>query len=287
MLAEETTFCSPATVEEASAELADDGAVALNGGTSIGLLLGQGLLQPSKLVWLGRIPELKGVAEVGGELVVGASTTLRQLARHPVVDSRMRALAVAASSVGNTRVRAVATVGGALAHADPRQDLPPALLALGATVGLAGPGGRRRVPAHELFTGFMETCLAPDELIVHVSVPITEDQRSAYFRYTPGSEADWPTVSVAASTVGEPGGTVLSATVALGGLGPTPLLVPEAGSLVGGPGGPSQIDVVARAAAERAEPVEDRLGSAAYKRSMAVVWTRRALEACLSSGPGA
>lgn len=284
MLAE-PSFVVPATVEEAVAALADEEAVAVAGGTSIGLLVGQGLLAPSALVWLGRIPELTEVTVRDGNLVLGAGVTLWDLAAHPDVRRHLPALADAAGSVGNVRVRAVATVGGALVHADPRQDLPPVLIAYDAQVEVAGPEGRRHLPVDELVTGFMSTSLVPGEVVTSVAVPLVAGRRGCYHRFTPGSSDDYPTVAVAATvTVAE--GTVVGARVAVGGAGPRAFLVPEAGALAGTPAHRAPLATVAAAAAERAEPVDDRLGSAAYKRRMASVWVRRVLEQ-LDLGPGA
>jgi carbon-monoxide dehydrogenase medium subunit len=279
--ADRTGFSVPSTVEQAVEALGAPEAVAVSGGTSIGLLIGQGLITPESLVWLGRIPELTRVFEDGDRLVVGAGVTLRTLAGHAAVVARLPAVAAAAAAVGNTRIRAVATVGGTLAHADPRQDLPPALMAHGADVEVAGSHGRRRLPVKQLATGFMSTVLEPDEVITGVSVPLVTGQQSRYNRYTPGSVDDYPTVAVAATVVRAADGTVTAATVAVGGAGATPYLVPEATLLVDRRGSPAEVSGVARAAVGHARPVDDRLGSAAYKREMVAVWTRRTLASCL------
>jgi carbon-monoxide dehydrogenase medium subunit len=273
----EPSFVVPATVEEAVAALADEEAVAVAGGTSIGLLVGQGLLAPSVLVWLGRIPEMAEVAVRDGSLVLGAGVTLWDLAAHPDVRRHLPALADAAGSVGNVRVRAVATVGGALVHADPRQDLPPVLIAYDAHVEVAGPGGRRHLSVDELATGFMSTSLAPGEVVTSVVVPLVADRRGLYRRFTPGSSDDYPTVGVAAAvTVAE--GNIVGARVVVGGAGPRAFLISEADALIGTPVYRAPLARVAAGAAAQAEPVDDRLGSAAYKRRMAAVWVRRVLE---------
>ncbi len=281
MNGENVDFRAPSTVDEAVGELAFEGAIAVSGGTSVGLLIGQDLIAPTRLVWLGRIPELRGIAPVEDRLDIGAAVTLRSLSAHPLVTAALPAVAAAAGAVGNTRVRAVATVGGALAHADPRQDLPPALLAHGAVVEVAGGQGRRQVPLEQLLRGFMSTTLDPDEVITKISVPLVYEQRGVYNRFTPGSAEDYPTVAVAASATRSPDASVRQATVALGGAGSTAFLVPETDRLVGRLGTPAEIAEVADAAAERAQPVDDRLGSVAYKRAMVAVWTRRCLSSCL------
>jgi carbon-monoxide dehydrogenase medium subunit len=281
----EAEFVVPETVEAAVAALGTPDALAVAGGTSIGLLIGQGLLAPTKLVWLGRIAELSVVdTPAGGGLVVGAATTLATLARDARVRAIAPALADAAASVGNTRVRAVATIGGALAHADPRQDLPPALLALGAGVEVAGPQGRRRLTIDQLIDGFMSTALEQDEVITAVHVPVREGRRSCYLRFTPGSVDDYPAVAVAA-TATVASGAPTDVTLAVGGAAPVPYLVPEAGALQGAAAArwDQLVAQAARAAAQSADPVDDRLGSADYKRRMVAVWARRALERVLGA----
>ena len=286
-MAADPEFLAPTTLEEAIAALGQEGSTALAGGTSIGLLLSQDLIDVERLVWLGAIAALREVTTAPDRVRIGSTVTLREVARHPVVRGELPALAVAAGAVGNPRVRAVATVGGALAHADPRQDLPPALVVLDAAVVLSGPGGTRTVPVAELATGLMETVVAPDELITEVVVPRASDRRSVYLRFTPGSVADYPTVAAAAAATRRADGRVDTVRLALAGIGPTVVAVPEANSLsvaihAGSADGlQSKIAAVAGAAADRGRPVSDRLGSAAYKRSMAAVWARRALTVCL------
>lgn len=276
----DAAFVTPLRIEDAVDALSQPGAVALSGGTAVGVLVGQGLLDPSTLVWLCRIPELSGITRDRDHLVIGASVTLRELAADPTVLRELPAVADAAGSVGNVRVRAVATVGGALAHADPRQDLPPVLMACGAHVEVCGKLGRRSLPVEQLAIGFMTTCLEPTDVITAVRVPLEPRRRCSYARYTPGSCDDYPTVVVAAATT-TAGSQVTAARVAVGGAGPTAFCTPEATILVGQTPSAEQITQVARAAAGHAQPVDDRLGSAGYKRDMVAVWVRRVLRACL------
>ena len=296
----ETDFCRPASVADALGMIEDGESMLLSGGTSIGLLLGQGLIEPTRLVWLGGIPGFADITVRDATLRIGAGATLRQLERHPDIRALVPAIAQAASSVGNPRIRAVATLGGALAHGDPRQDLPPALAACGAVVEISGPGGTRRLSVDELAVGFLETAVGADELIVAAEIPVGPNRNSVYLRYTPGSQADFPTVSAAAAAAWTPGGALLSVTLVMGGVGPTPIVVAEASSLSGGEA-PTGRDVqhafgstdladriagVADAARTRTEPLSDRLGSESYKREMAAVWARRALQDCLLRVPG-
>lgn len=285
-------FCAPMTLPDALAELAaGDDVIAMGGGTSVGMLLKNDLIAPRKIVWLARIPELRrldyeptgpeSTGSAGGELLVGATVTLRELARSEVIRHKFPALAYAASRVGNPRVRAVATVGGALTHSDARQDVPPILYALGARVRIQSLRGSREIPLHDFHTGFMETVLAEDELVTQVVVPTVPGVRAAYGRFTPGSHDDYPTVNAGASVVRDSGGRVTSAVLALGGVGSTPLLVGETARLLGPAPGRAEVESVAAAAEAAASPYDDQRGSAAYKKAMAGEWAARVIRACL------
>ena len=265
--AADAAFLVPSTVEAAVEALGDagPGAVALAGGTSIGLLIGQGLLAPSALVWLGRIPELSVLQEEDERMSIGATVTLAALAADPRVRSAAPALADAAASVGNTRVRAVATIGGALAHADPAQDLPPMLLALDAQIQIAGPGGERTIPLDGFFTGFMETGLQPGELIVQVELPPPAG-RATYLKFTPRSQDDYATVGVACRIDGA------RAVVGLAGVAWTPLRLTL----------PVDPEAAGSLAAAATDPADDLRGSAAYKRAMTAVWVRRSMAGLLA-----
>lgn len=295
-------FSAPATLHEALGELAGaEDVIAMGGGTSVGMLLKNDLIAPRKIVWLARIPELRRLAyrsdspdsdspdsdgpgggrDAGGELLIGATVTLRELARSEVIQQKFPALAYAASRVGNPRVRAVATVGGALTHSDARQDVPPIMYALQARVRIQSLQGSREIPVHEFHTGFMETVLAEDELVTQVVIPAVPGRRAAYGRFTPGSHDDYPTVSAAASIAADNSGRVTSAVLALGGVGSTPLLVGGAAGLIGTVPGQAEVESAAAAAEAAASPHDDQRGSARYKKAMAREWAARVIRVCL------
>lgn len=275
-------FCAPETLDAALRELGESSdVIAMGGGTSVGMLLKNDLIAPRKIVWLARIRELRQLTAGPGQLTLGATVTIREIAQSAVIRRQFPALAYAAGRVGNPRVRAVATVGGALAHSDARQDLPPVLYVLNALVRIQGPRGTRDVPVASFHRGFMETVLAEDELVTHVVIPVVPGQRAAYARFTPGSRDDYPTVSAAASVLRDGDGRVASAALALGGVGQTPLLVPAASALAGTVPGSPDVAAVAEAAEATAEPYQDQRGSVRYKKAMAREWAGRALRACL------
>jgi carbon-monoxide dehydrogenase medium subunit len=275
-------FSAPTSIDAVLEELSDESAMAVAGGTSMALLLKNGLIAPDRLVSLRRVPELAAIEGRDTQLRLGATVTLRQLVSSPAARAVAPVLVQAASQVGNPRVRAMATVGGAIAHADPRQDIPPALLALDACACLSGPDGQRTVPMSEYFFGFLETAAREDELITEVVVPVRPGTRGVYARFTPNSRDDYPVVCVAvvASLAGD--GSTAAARIAVGGVGPKAMLATGAADVLAGHR-PDR-DVLAAAAASAAaavDPGEDRRGSADYKRAMTEVWVRRALERCL------
>jgi carbon-monoxide dehydrogenase medium subunit len=279
-------FLTPTTLEAALAELADsEDALALGGGTSVAMLLKNELIEPGKIVWLARIPELRSLATgAAGELSIGATVTLREIATSELVKRDYPALAYAAGQVGNPRVRAVATLGGALAHSDARQDVPPVLYALEARVRIAGPSGRREVPVSGFHTGFMETVLAPGELITEVVIPPVAGRIAAYARFTPGSAEDYPTVGAAAAVTRDGDARVTRAVLAVGGAGPVPLLFDGLAELLGTAPGEPGIEAAVQAVRAAARPLEDQRGSARYKQAMAAEWSARVLRACLYPG---
>jgi carbon-monoxide dehydrogenase medium subunit len=283
-LAAQFEFRAPASLAEALVDLGAEGAVALGGGTSLVLMLKRELAAARRVVWLGRIPELRGIRrDASGGLVIGATTTVAEIAASTPVRGLHPSLAQAAARVGNPRVRAVATLGGALAHADPRQDLAPVLLALGSRVTVRGPGGERSLPLDGFFRSLMETDLLEGELLAEVAIPAPlAGQSEVYLRFTPASQDDYPTVGVAVRAELDAGGVVHALALALGGVAPRPILVPDvAAGLLGRRLDPEGMAAAAAAAERACDPVDDQRGSAAYKRAMARVWTRRALESVL------
>jgi carbon-monoxide dehydrogenase medium subunit len=275
----ELAFVAPTSVASVLDELADPDAVLVGGGTSLALLARAGLIEPSRYVSVGGVAELHGIEEVGDTFEIGTATTLRELAR----DERVHALAYAASKVGNPRVRAVATLGGALCHGDPRQDLPPVLLAVGAMLRVASLRGVREIEIADFYTGFMENLLESDELVTAVVVPISVGLRSSYLRFTPNSADDYPTVAAAVAVATDDEGVVHSARLALGGVDATAVLAREAAEvLIGGALDHDRISVASHLAAEHCEPTTDNRGSEAYKRAMIDVILRRGLEALIA-----
>lgn len=276
----EPMFVAPSSVADVIGELHMPGALLVGGGTSIALMLRVGLIEPARYVALHRVSGLSGITVEESRIVIGATTTLRELSRDSFVLAIAPSLADAASKVGNPRVRAVATLGGAICHGDPRQDVPPVLLSLGASVRVKGADAEREIPIAEFYTGFMESLLGEDELVTAVLVPRTQGLIAHYERFTPNSADDYPTVSVAVALERDNSGAVTRATLALGGVDATAVVAREAGALLlGAPLEPTRIAAAGELAAQCCDPTSDNRGSTEYKRAMVNVVLRRSLEA--------
>jgi carbon-monoxide dehydrogenase medium subunit len=283
-------YHEPDTLEEALDLLQahQDDAHLLAGGTAMVLLMAQGLAQPEHVVGLRRIQALRGIRRrPDGGLELGAMVTHAEAERSPAVAAHCPALRTAFSEVATVRIRNQGTVGGNLVHADPAQDPPPMLLALGAEVVAASPRGQRRIPLHELFVGFFQTSLEPDEIVTAVSLPPPDQRASAaYLKFLPRTQDDYATISVAAWVRPDGEGGCAEARIALGAAGAVPLRAWRAEELLAG--GPLDGEAVAAAAAavrEEVDPIDDARGSASYKREMARVWTQRALRAAIAGAP--
>ena len=259
-----------------------EGARVMAGGTALVVLMKQSLVLADRLVSLHRVPNLSYIRQENGELRIGALTRHREVETSDLVRDQAPLLAQVYSRVATVRIRNVATVGGGLAHADPAQDPPTALLVLGASARLVSTKGERVVPVSELFLDYYETSIQPNEVLTEILVPpAPAGVRHTYLRYLPRTADDYPTVSVAAMAQVE-NGQCKDVRVALGAVAPTPLratAVEEA--LQGKEVNKETVRQAAEAVADQVNPLDDFRGSAEYKRDMAVVHTRRALEQVL------
>jgi carbon-monoxide dehydrogenase medium subunit len=282
---------APTTLAEACSLLADSGgeARAIAGGTALVLLLRQGLVQPSALVRLDRIPDLDHIAAEGEVLRLGPMATLRTVGDSPVVRERLPALAGACRLVGNVRVRNAATVGGNLCEADYASDPPGLLVALDARARVLSPRGTRDVPVAELLSDFYETTLAPDELVSEVVVPIPPaGTRSVYLKYITRSSEDRPCLGASALLRLAGDGTIAELRAAVGAIAGRPLRLPEVEAQARGEAPSDELfrAIGARYAAA-ADPVDDVRGSAAYRKRMVGVFVRRALQTAAAGQEGA
>jgi carbon-monoxide dehydrogenase medium subunit len=260
----------PASFAEALALLREEGARPLSGGTALMLMMKAGVLRPTRLVSLRKLGLDR--IEAAGELRIGAMATLASLERSAAVRQGWPVITRTLRTLSNVRVRNVATMGGALAHADPHMDLPPLLAALGAHATIAGPAGERRVPVEALYAGYLENTLARDEIITHVSVPALGARRAAYLKCTTRSADDWPAVGMAVVIDGEGVRIVLGAATDK----PTRLLAAEK-ALQGKIDDKNALHRAAEVAASEVAIESDQHGSADYKKQLVRVYLQRTL----------
>lgn len=263
-------------------ELLQDDAELIAGGVSLVLFMNLGFLEPVDLVSLAAIPELHGVRRAGGEIVVGAMETHDQLSKDPTLGAVYPAAARMFAGVGNPRVRAWGTLGGNLAHADPAQDPPVMLTALGAHADIVGANGPRSLPVEQLATGPLSVDLDEGEIITSVRIPVpASPPRTAYIKFLPGTQDDYATVSVAAALDIGDDGVIDRARLAAGSVGPTTVpLLRSATALEGQRPDPDVLQALHEAVRDEVSPTSDRRGSADYKREMAGVMAQRAVDAC-------
>jgi carbon-monoxide dehydrogenase medium subunit len=251
----------------------------LAGGHSLLPLMKLRLARPSTIVDIGRVSGLSGVRDAGDHLAIGALTRHRDLERDPVAKEHCPILPYTAGLVGDRQVRHLGTIGGSLAHGDPASDLPTVCLVLDATLVARGPGGERTIPARDFFRGFYETALEPTELLTEIRVPKTGAAGWSYMKFRQRA-LDWATVGVAA-VVTASNGSVEEARIGLTNMGQTPLRASAAEAATAG----AARDGLA-AAAERADegtdPPADTWASSDFRRHLARVLVRRALEEALS-----
>jgi carbon-monoxide dehydrogenase medium subunit len=262
----------PDSIAQAIGMLGGEGARPLSGGTALMLMMKAGIFVPSRLVSLRKLG-LSGVeSAASGELRIGAMTTLGELERSGAVKKSWPVLVKTLRTLSNVRVRNVATVGGALAHADPHMDLPPLLSALGARAVIAGPDGERSAPVESLYAGYLENSLKPAELITRLDVPAPGARRAAYLKCTTRSADDWPAVGMAVVLDGEEACVFVAAATDR----PTRLVSAEK-ILRGKLSDPKAIQQAGEAAAQEVQIESDLHGSAAYKKQLIRVYLARAI----------
>ena len=274
MIPAEFDYVAPESLDEATHYLQESGedAKVLAGGHSLIPLMKLRLAAPTLLVDLRRIPGLHGVSG-NGDVRIGAMTP------HAVLEDtrELGLLARAAATIADRQVRHRGTIGGSLAHGDPASDLPAVLLAAEGSVVARGPSGERTIAAADLFSDYLTTSLAPEEIVTEVRMPSPEGWCFGYQKFNRRRE-DWAMVAVCA-LVRASGGTVEDVRVGLTNMGSTPLrarAVEEA--LRGQTLSAEAIASAAEQAAEGTEPPGDLNATPDYKRHLARVLCARALK---------
>jgi carbon-monoxide dehydrogenase medium subunit len=274
-------YVRPSSIAEAVTALADGGedAKVIAGGQSLLPLLRLRLAYPELLVDVGALDELRGVTDDGDHLLVGARTTLYQLVHDPLIAEYGGLLAQTAALIADPAVRHRATVGGALAHADPAGDLPAVIVALEATLIARGPAGEREIAARDFFVDYLTTSLAPGEILTGIRVrKLGADWGYRYEKFHRTAQA-WAIVGVAA-LVRRSNGQVAEARIGLTNMGSVPIRAASVEAAAAGAQASSQaLRAAAASADEGTQPPADLHGAPDYRRHLARVLTGRALEA--------
>jgi len=271
---------SPRNLNEALSLLSSrDDAKILAGGHSLLPAMKLRLATPSLLIDIGRIGDLSYIRESGGKVAIGAMTTHAEVASSSILHKASPLLAMAASNIGDTQVRNRGTIGGSLAGAHPAADYPAAVLALDAEIVATSKSGARIIPATKFFTGMFSTELRPDEIITEVRVPRTDHEGVVYKKHHhPASGYAVVGVAVRLKTSGS---NIERAAVAVTGISDIAYrALTVENELRGKP--VSAIPDAALHAAIGVDAIGDNYASAEYRRHLATVYVRRALEQAAS-----
>jgi CO/xanthine dehydrogenase FAD-binding subunit len=260
-----------------------EGARPVAGGTDlvVGARQGKAAL-PDRLVAIHRLEELNGVVPRDGSIAIGALTTHATITAEPLVLERLTALADASAIVGSHATRAWGTIGGNVMNASPAMETGGPLVCFDATASLRSGSGMRSIPVAELFTGPGTTIADPDELLVTLEVPVPRDGTgSCYLRLEYRRQMEIAVVGVTAVAAVD-GERVTDARVAITALAPTVRRVPEAEAALAS----GDADGAAAAVAAAAAPISDVRASDRYRRAMAAVIARRAIDVAVARARG-
>ena len=251
----------------------------LAGGHSLIPLMRLRLATPTALIDLGKLDDLRYIREDGDHLAIGALTRHREIHFNELVNEHCGILSYTAGLLGDPSVQHRGTIGGVLAHGDPAGDMPSVMCALEGEIVIQGPKGERTIPALEFFKDYLFTDLEPQEVVTEVRVPkLGSNTGWSYKKFSRRSQ-DWAVVGVAA-VVEKSDGNIDSARIGLASMGSTPLRASAAEQALSGASG-DQIAEAANSADEGTSPGSDDAASAEFRRHLARVWTRRAVEEAL------
>jgi carbon-monoxide dehydrogenase medium subunit len=273
-------FLHPRTVDEAVQLLAGrDDARCIGGGQTLVAMLNAGLVSAGSLVAMSAIEELSALTRrPDGSIRIGAAVPHRVVAHSNDLIGANMVVREAAGLIAHPAIRNFGTIGGSLAHADPASDYPAAVVAAGARIEIAGPAGRRQVPAEECFVDYLTSCLEPGELVAAVELPTAGQNSAGHFLKFSRVDGDYATVSVAVS-LEKRDGLCSRARIALGACGATPIFDPACGEVLAGSGcEASAIAKVGELLAACADPIDDVRASSAYRRALIPRLVRRAIE---------
>jgi len=252
----------------------------LAGGHSLLPIMKLRLAAPSVLVDLGRIEELKYVRDEGDHIAIGAMTRHTEVEYDHLLQEQCGLLAYTASLVGDPQVRHRGTIGGSISHGDAASDLPSALLALEGTFVIRGSNGERTVAAGDFFQDYLQTVLAPDEVLTEIRAPKLGPNAGWSYKKFNRRAQDWAVVG-AAAVVERSNGTISSVRIGLTNMGSTPVRATAAEGALSGADASSVAEATS-SADEGTSPASDIAASSEYRRHLARVLSRRAVEEALS-----
>lgn len=278
MIANQFTYHSPATLEEAFAMLEDGSGKILAGGMSLIPLMKLRLASPDSVVDLRRIPGLKQISESDGVVRIGAMATHHEIETSPVIRGKCPLLGEAAGEIGDIQVRNMGTIGGSVAHADPAADYPATLVALEAQIRLRSAQGERTVEASEFFLDAFTTAIEPGEIVVAIEIAAEESSEGYKYEKVPHPASGFPVVGVAVR-VKKSGDGIALARIGVTGMGPHAFRARNAEALLQeGAGAAAAAAVVG----EGEETNSDLYASGEYRRHLARVHAARAIAAALT-----
>jgi CO/xanthine dehydrogenase FAD-binding subunit len=272
-------YIRPDSLAETCALLAgDEDARVIAGGQTLVPMLAMRLARPAKLIDILRLPELAGIREQSGVVIVGATTRQAQAERDPVIRASVPMLALVLPWIGHPPTRNRGTIGGSVAHADPAAEIPLVTVTLGAEIMLATPQGPASMPANDFFTGPMETAIRHGECISAIKFPVWPHRRvGAGFAEVSARRSDFAFVAAAAQVALDDQGRCLNVALGIGGVGDRPMRL-DVGSLVGTMLDSASVIEAVNAGSADIDANSDLHASAAYRRRVARALCIRALE---------
>ena len=284
-------YLAPRGLEEAAVLMAEHAGSAqlLAGGTDLLIFMRNGRKSPDVIIDAKKVPELTRVQLGAERLTIGAAASCRTIWENPEITDRFPALTDAATLIGGIQIQGRATFGGNLCNAAPSADTVPPLIVYGATAHIISTRGERDVPVEEICTGPGRTSLAPDEILVSLSIPAPPaNSGAAFLRFIPRNEMDIAVANTAARVdLDDSGATFKTARIAIGAVAPIPLFVEAAGAALSGkPVSDASISNAARIARDASTPINDMRGTIEHRKQLVEVLTTRALRRAIARAGG-
>ncbi len=287
---DELRYEAPDTLDAAVALLAgaSGDARVLAGGTDVIVQMYADVIEPSLLVDIKNIQEMRSITENGGVFQFGAAVTGMEMLEHEALCKAWPGVIEGVALIGSIQIKGRATVAGNLCNASPAADSVPAIIAADAVATVVGPGGRREIAVEDFVTGPGQTSLQKGEVVISISLPVRPAHSGdCYLRLTPRTEMDIAVVGAGVNLTLDDGGVCTAARVAIGAVAPTPLLVADAANaLIGTSVDGAALEKMVEAVRAACNPISDKRGTIEYRIKTAGVIARRATEKALERAKG-